>query len=66
MRNENILKRADFQFVDVRASRPVLVTHAFEVGAVFGVDNDIIEVGVGLERITDNILSPLGASLNTL
>jgi hypothetical protein len=51
--------------VVVGARRPVLVTHAFEVGAVAGVDNDIIELGVGVERIANKILSPLGASLNT-
>jgi hypothetical protein len=59
MRNKNIPNPADFQTVVVRARRPVLVTHAIEVGAVVGVDNDIIELGVGVERIANNILSPL-------
>ena len=34
-----------------------------KVGAVAGVDNNIIKLGVGIERIADKILSPLGASL---
>ena len=34
-----------------------------KVGAVAGVDNNIIELGVGIERIADKIPSPLGASL---
>ena len=49
--------------VVVGVRRPVLVMHAVEVGAVACVDNNIIELGVGIERIEDKILSPLGASL---
>ena len=43
-----------------------MVTHAVEVDAVAAVDNDIIELGVSIERIADKILSPLGASLTRL
>ena len=62
-RNKTIPNAADFQFVVERARRPVYVTHTVEVDAVVGVDNDIIELGVGLVRIADKILSPLGTSL---
>ena len=44
-RNKNIPNPAGSQLVVVRARRPVYVTHAVEVGAVAGVDNDIIELG---------------------
>ena len=51
MQNKNIPNPANSQLVVrvIRARRLVLVTHTVEVGAVAGVDNDIIELGVGIE-----------------
>ena len=58
-----IRQRPDLQFVLVGARGPILILNSLEIGAMFGVDDHIVEIWSFSPGISNKLLSPLGVPL---